>query len=114
MTELNLSAGDPAGGEPDPDTPEHLRPVRTDRGFSHLPSIAGFHAGQPAGSVRVFESSAATGPHVWIGAEQPEDRNNPAGPTFEAVVHMPLDRAVQFAEQIMWLAGHHYQTRQGG
>jgi hypothetical protein len=94
------------------DGPPHLRPERTERGFQHLPPIAGFHAGRPAGAVRVYESSAAFVPSVWVGAEAPADRNNPDGPTVEAVVHMPLAQAVQLAEQIMWLAQNHYQAPQ--
>jgi hypothetical protein len=92
------------------DVPPHLRPERTERGFQHLPPVAGFHAGRPAGAVRVYESSAAFVPSVWVGAEAPADRNNPDGPTVEAVVHMPLAQAVQLAEQIMWLAQNHYQA----
>lgn len=89
---------------------EHLRPRVTDRGFMHLPPIVAVHGGRPAGTVRVYESSAAGDPAVWIAVEQPADRNHPEnGLTREAVVHMPLDRAVQFAEQIMWLASNHFK-----
>ena len=59
------------------DLPEHLRAVTSDRGFKRLPPISATHGGRPAGQVRVYESSAATGPHLWLAVEQPVDRNHP-------------------------------------
>lgn len=93
-------------------TAEYLQPEQTARGFTHLPPIEAVHGGRPAGRVRVHESSAADGPYVWICVDQPMDRNYPENGLEEASVHMPLDRAVQFAKQIMWLAKNHYQVRE--
>ena len=90
---------------------DHLQPVKTDRGFKHLPPIPATHAGRPAGRVMVYESSAANGPHLWISVEQPADRNHPDnGEIIEASVHMTLEDAVKLAEQINYLAEHHYQN----
>jgi hypothetical protein len=92
--------------------PEHLRATTSnDRGFRRLPPIPGTHGGRPAGQVHVYESSAANGPHLWLSVEQPADRNHPEnGEVVEATVHIALDDAMKVADQIRWMAEHHYQN----
>lgn len=87
--------------------PEHLQPVKSDRGFSHLPAIPS----QYGGSVRVYESSAAMAPHIWLTAEAPVSLNEPDGPTVTAPIHLTLDDARRLAEQLLLLVGDHYQLR---
>lgn len=90
--------------------PAHLRYITTARGFRHLPPIPGTHGGQPAGHVAVWESSAADGPHLWISASHPSDRNNPDSPPLnEGCVHIRAEDAWRFADQIRHLVEHHYQ-----
>jgi hypothetical protein len=91
--------------------PEHLTPTMTNRGFLHLPPIEGFHAGRPDGKVRVYESSAASGPHIWINVE-----GNYVTPEFvqrgvDVSIHLPLEDALKLAEQIKWLVRSHYQIQ---
>jgi hypothetical protein len=57
--------------------------IETDRGFLHanpIPVLYGF------GHVRVFESSLATKPAVWLDIVESDDHNSrdPAGPTHRA------------------------------
>lgn len=99
--------GDDEGDE----QPEHLRPTKTDRGFQHLPPIPATHGGRPAGQAYVYESSAANGPHLWLGVEQPADSNHPDnGAVIGARIHMRVEDAVRLAEQILYLVEHHYQN----
>lgn len=84
---------------------EHLEVTTTDRGFKHLPPIPSGYGGQ----VVVYESSAATGPHVWLKAEAPVDLNEPAGPTHEVPIHLTVENALRLADQLRYLAENHYQ-----
>lgn len=88
--------------------PPHLQPT-TSRGFAQLPPIPGNHGGQPAGQVAVWESSAAAGPHLWISASHPSDRNDPHSTPVEGCVHIRAEDAWRFADQIRYLVEHHYQ-----
>lgn len=89
------------------DTPEHLEATTTDRGFDHLPSIRSEYGGE----VRVYESSAASGPHVWLTATSPVDMNRPDGPMVEARMHLTAENAWNLAEQLQHLVKNHYQGR---
>lgn len=84
---------------------DHLQPTTTDRGFKHMPPIPSKYGGD----VKVYESSAAIGPHLWLRAESPVDMNKPDGPTVEAVIHLRADDAWHLSEQLQWLLEHHYQ-----
>lgn len=84
---------------------EHLETTTTDRGFDHLPPIPSEYGGE----VRVSESSAAFGPHVWLRATCPADLNRPGGPTVEAPMHLTAENAWKVAEQLMYLVKNHYQ-----
>lgn len=91
---------------------EHLQVTLSERGFASLPEMPSTYGG----GIRVYESSAAMEPMLWIAARSPEDMNDWAaqkegyeGEWHEAHVHMTLENAVKFAEQIMALAEDHYQ-----
>lgn len=82
----------------------HLEPILSQRGFKHLPSIPSVFGG----GVRVYESSSAEGPRIWLNATCPEDLNNPEGPQVQVVEHLSAHDAKRLAEQIMWLLENHY------
>jgi hypothetical protein len=75
-------------------TPDHLVATSTDRGFKHLPPIAGSYGGQ----VRVYESSAATHPYIWLNVD-------------EATLHLTVEDATKLAEQLAYLVKNHYQVQ---
>ena len=85
---------------------EHLRPARSDRGFARLPVITGTYPG----IIQTYESSGASRPQVWVKVTQPTDLNKPEGPWHDATVHLTVEAATQFAEQLLFLVEHHYQT----
>jgi len=75
-----------------------------------LPAILGSYADRLTGSqVRVYESSSASGPHVWLTAEAPVNLNEPDGPKVEAPVHLTAGNGWRLAEQLMHLVINHYQ-----
>jgi hypothetical protein len=84
---------------------EHLVAMVTDRGFRHLPPIPSTYGGD----VRVYESSNASGPHVWLTATAPTDLNDPDGPSTAAPMHLTAEAAWRLADQLRWLVEHHYQ-----
>jgi hypothetical protein len=84
---------------------EHLETITSNRGFDRLPPIPSTHAGD----VRVFESSAADGPHIWLKATAPANLNEPEGRAVEAPLHLTAENAWRLAEQLMLLVRHHYQ-----
>jgi hypothetical protein len=84
---------------------EHLTPIFTDRGFRHLPPIPGAYGG----AAQAYESSAASGPHVWLQVVVPADLNSPNGPTVDATLHLTAENAVHLAEQLQHLVANHYQ-----
>lgn len=79
----------------------HLVPRVTDRGFKHLPAIDGAYGG----TVRVYESSAADAPHVWLGAVCDDA---PTHPKTEVVLHLTAGDAVRLAEQLRYLVVNHH------
>jgi hypothetical protein len=87
------------------DIPDHLRPVTSDRGFNRLPAIPSEYGG----NVRVYESSAAMAPHIWLNATAPVNLNEPDGETCSVPIHLTLESASKLADQIRWLVDHHYQ-----
>lgn len=84
---------------------KHLQVERSDRGFSHLPPIPGAYGG----AAQAYESSAASGPHVWLQVVVPADLNQPDGPEIDATLHLTADNAVKLAEQLQQLVANHYQ-----
>jgi len=82
-------------------------PRVSDRGFqSHEPVPSEY-----GGHVSVYESSAASGPHIWLSAECPENLNDPEGDTIEAVAHLTLENAKLLRDQLTQLIDNHYQER---
>jgi hypothetical protein len=76
---------------------DHLTGERSDRGFLHMPALNDSYG---ANAVRVFESSSAIGPHLWL-------RVRDGGDT--PVAHLTAEQAWQLKEQIEYLLEHHYQ-----
>jgi hypothetical protein len=77
-------------------------------------SSRGFKRAEPVpseygGAVRVYESSSAMAPHLWVAVSCPADLNKPDGPEVEAVAHLTLDNARLLRDQLTYLIEHHYQ-----
>lgn len=96
-----------SGGEPAPPrpAPAHLAVDTSSRGFDRLPRIEGRHGGVVQGSVGVLESSAASGPYLWLGIDELND------PPAKATLHLGVHQATLLADQIVHLAGGHYQLQ---
>lgn len=88
-----------------PKMTEHVEATTTDRGFDHMPPIPSSYGGE----VRAYESSNASGPHIWLNATVPVNLNQPNGPTLEASLHLTAENAWRLAEQLMVLVRDHYQ-----
>lgn len=88
-----------------PHLPAHLQEYVSDRNFGFLESVPSEYGGH----VSVSESSAASGPHLWLRAVAPVDLNRPDGPTHEAPMHLTAENAWKLAEQIRHLVQHHYR-----
>lgn len=71
--------------------------IITDRGFRHAEPTAGTYND----SVRVYESSAAMGPHVWILATNADG--------VDVAVHLAREAALAFADDIKRVCELHYQ-----
>jgi len=84
---------------------DHLTSKRSNRGFTRLPAIPGAYGGEAT----AYESSAASGPHLWLSIKEPVDANRPGGPMVEATLHLTADNAVKLAEQLQYLVANHYQ-----
>jgi hypothetical protein len=75
--------------------------------------------GAYGGEIRVYESSAASHPHIWVAIEEPVDLNAFAawsgprdeypGMMKEAHSHLRLEDAVRLRDQLTHLIDHHYQ-----
>jgi hypothetical protein len=80
---------------------DHLTVVTSDRGFDHLPLVPSEYGGH----VSVYESSAASGPHLWlrVAEDAPGRRQN------ETTVHLTAENAWRLAEQLQKLVREHYQ-----
>lgn len=89
----------------DPKNQPHLEYETSERGFMSLPAIPSSYGGQ----VRVYESSNAEHPHVWLNAEAPKNLNNPTGDTVQAPIHLTVENAKALAEQLIFLVDEHYQ-----
>lgn len=82
------------------ETTPHLTPTVTDRGFRHLPVLVTGSGDR----VRVYESSAANSPHLWLHvANRGEDD------TEGTCVHLDAEAAWELHEQLAHLLEHHYQ-----
>lgn len=79
------------------DTPAHLEPIWTDRGFKHMPEIEDRYGT----TVQVIESSAATAPHIYLFLE-------PCG-LDSVAAHLTLEDAAKLRDQLDYLIRNHYQ-----
>jgi hypothetical protein len=68
---------------------DHLEVTTTDRSFDHMPPIPSEYGGE----VRVYESSVASGPHIWLNAVAPSNLNDPGGFVSEAAIHLTVENA---------------------
>ena len=78
----------------------------TDRGFQHMDPIPGTYGGE----VKVYESSAAESPHVWLNTWSFRHPNTQSDPV-EATVHLALADAERLRDQLSYLIRTHYQVR---
>lgn len=78
---------------------------QTDRGFIHHQEIESSYGG----FIRVYESSAASHPHIWVRVKCPVDLNNPEGEMLEAVSHLTVENASILVAQLQHLLENHYQ-----
>lgn len=83
--------------------PTHLRPTVSDRGFRHMPPVVGTYDS----TVKLYESSAADGPHVWLMITSTDRRYDDCNSSLTA--HLELTELVKLGEQIEWMKTHHYQ-----
>lgn len=84
----------------------HLTPHISDRGFKYMPEIHGTYASTHGDYIRVYESSAADAPHVWLNVSS-ELADKIAGGG--ATLHLTTDDALKLADQLQFLVTHHYQ-----
>lgn len=82
-------------------------PEITPRGFQRHPPVPSEYGGH----IETYESSAASGPHLWVNIECPVDLNNPAGAKKDATVHLTLENATLLRDQLTQLIENHYQVR---
>ncbi len=85
-----------------PDSPPHLEPTITSRGFKHLPPIVN----RQGDTVRVYESSNALERCIWLRIEG--GHRHPDG-----VIQLTDGQAADLLEQIEFLFKHHYQNEDG-
>lgn len=91
------------------DSPTHLVPIMSNRGFARLPPIDGINYGA---QVRVYESSNAEVAAIWLKAvESPHTRSAADWPG-DATVQLTMEAAVKLAEQILWLRDQHHMVVQ--
>ena len=86
---------------------DHLSPTTSARGFLRLPPIPSVYGGE----VEVYESSMASGPHIWLKATTPDNLNDPQGEQVEAVAHLTIEDAAKLAQQLNHLIDNHYQVK---
>lgn len=72
------------------------------RGFKHFDPVEDTYGG----NVRVYESSSACEPHIWLAVEQAPEITPELG---VAHSHLTLEQAKQVIAQLQYLIEHHYQ-----
>jgi hypothetical protein len=75
--------------------PAHLKIYTTPRGLARMPTISG----SSSGIIRVYESSAASEPRIWLQIINDDSVH----------IHLTAEAAWKLAEQIMHLVKNHYQ-----
>lgn len=76
------------------------RDIITNRGFRYVEPVKATPGYD--GLVRVYESSAASRPCVWISAD-------PSDMVVGTTVHLTVEDALMFAEDIIRVCRNHYQ-----
>lgn len=81
----------------------------TDRGFKRLKPVPGLNYGH----VRVYESSNAMHPCIWMATKEPDDLNQvparPEDPHHEAHIQLTIENAATLRDQLDWIIRNHYQ-----
>lgn len=72
----------------------------TDRGFKHMLPV---EAARGVASVKVYESSNAEHPCVWLNVIEGGDAI--------ATIQLTTEKARFLGEQLIWLADNHYQAK---
>lgn len=86
------------------DAPEFVS--QDERGFKACDPVGSVESGE----VRVYESSAAEEPCLWVRIRAPRDRNRPAFGYIEAAAHLSLADAEALRARLDYIIGHHYQN----
>ncbi len=93
------------------DTVRRTDHVVTDRGFVQFEPVDSTYGGQ----IRVYESSAALGPHIWIDIKSPAKLQEVTGPPdgmTAGTAHLTLEGATKIRDQLTWIIENHYQVRE--
>jgi hypothetical protein len=77
----------------------------SERGFIHGDDIPSAYGGY----IKVYESSAASAPHIWVRTVCPSNLNDLTSTPIEAVAHLTLDDAARLRDQLSYLIANHYQ-----
>lgn len=76
----------------------HLDVTTSGRGLRFYPTLVETYGKT---GVYVSESSAASGPHVWVRILETSG--------YKQAAHLTVEQAVQLAEQLLHCVEHHYQ-----
>lgn len=76
---------------------ENCHVTVSDRGFKHMDAVEGDYP-EPW-SIRVYESSSANNPYIWIAMDEGTHG------------HLSLKQAEQLRDQLEFLINNHYQVR---
>lgn len=79
---------------------------KSDRGFIQGTEIESGYGG----FIKVYESSAASHPHIWVRIVCPVNMNNPEGEMMDATSHLTIENAEELIDQLQYLIDNHYQT----
>lgn len=79
-------------------TPKHLIPFVSDRGFQSMPDVVSVYGG-----ARIYESSNAAEPCLWVRLEEC------SGVRGVAAVEFTLEEAAKLRDQLDYLISSHYQ-----
>lgn len=80
---------------------DHLNATTSDRGFDAYPPIPSEYGGE----VRVYESSAASGPHIWLRATEAMHGK----PVVDTAVLLTAENAWRLSKQLRALVRDHFQ-----
>lgn len=78
----------------------HLVPAISSRGFKHMPVLQARHCNE---TVRVYESSNANAPHIWLSVGAFND--------VVASVQLDFETLDKLIQQLRYLRYNHYQGR---